>query len=108
MVSEFGQPSFFGTKGSVIGTKLNGEQIPLTSYGESWIDPWGPHLVNGHETMGEKHVYEDFMQLVDLVLDGTPTLATAEHAAHVIEIVEAAYRAAETGETQTLATTFSA
>jgi predicted dehydrogenase len=36
-----------------------------------------------------------------------PSIVTAEHACHVIEIVEAAYRAAETGQTQELTTAFS-
>jgi hypothetical protein len=40
------------------------------------------------------------------VRDGTPTLATAEHARHVIEIIEAGYRASETGQTQMLKTSF--
>ena len=56
--------------------------------------------------MDEAHVFEDMMQLVDLVREGTPTVATAEHARHVVEIIEAGYRASETGQTQTLATTF--
>ena len=47
--------------------------------------------------MEESHVFEDTMQLVDWVLDGTPSVATAEHARHVIEIIEAGYRAAESG-----------
>jgi predicted dehydrogenase len=38
------------------------------------------------------------------VRDGVPTPVTAEHARHVVEIIEAAYRAAETGTTQTLTT----
>ena len=46
------------------------------------------------------------MQLVDWVLDDTPTVATAEHARHVIEIFDAAYRSAATGQAQTLRTTF--
>ncbi len=46
------------------------------------------------------------MQLVGLVRDGTPTPVTPEHSRHVIEIIEAAYRAAETGQTQDLRTTF--
>jgi predicted dehydrogenase len=33
-----------------------------------------------------------------------PSIVTAEHARHVIEIIEAAYRAAETGQTQELTT----
>jgi predicted dehydrogenase len=56
--------------------------------------------------MGEAHVFEDLMQLVELVLEGTPTCATPEHARHVIEIIESAYRAAESGQTQSLRTTF--
>ena len=47
------------------------------------------------------------MQLVDAVLDGRPSAVTAEHARHVIDIIESGYRAAETGRTQDLSTTFS-
>ena len=46
------------------------------------------------------------MQLVDWVRDGTPSIVTAEHARHVIEIIEAAYRSAETGQHVDLTTTF--
>ncbi len=46
------------------------------------------------------------MQLVDWVRDGTPSIATAEHARHVIDIIESAYRASDTGQTQELRTTF--
>ena len=46
------------------------------------------------------------MQLVDWVRDGTPSAATAEHARHVNDIIESGYRAAETGRTQELHTTF--
>jgi predicted dehydrogenase len=46
------------------------------------------------------------MQLVDWIRDGTPSIANAGHARHVIEIIEAGYRASETGETQVLETTF--
>ena len=46
------------------------------------------------------------MQLVDWVRDGTPSIATAEHARHVIEIIDCAYKAAETGQTQELKTEF--
>ena len=47
------------------------------------------------------------MQLVDWIREARPTIVTAEHARHVIEIIEAAYRSARTGNTQTLKTTFS-
>jgi predicted dehydrogenase len=59
-----------------------------------------------HRDMGESHVFEDIMQLVDYVREDVPPYGTAEHAAHVIEIIEAAYRASETGQTQELKTTF--
>jgi predicted dehydrogenase len=46
------------------------------------------------------------LQLADLVREGKPTPSTPEHARHVIDIIESAYRAAETGQTQELRTTF--
>lgn len=102
MVSDFGQPTIFGTSGSIVGTKLNGEPVK----GDEGVHFFGPHVVGRHAELEEMHVYEDFMQLVDYVLDGTPPIATAEHAAHVIEIIEMALKAAETGQTQRLGTTF--
>jgi predicted dehydrogenase len=46
------------------------------------------------------------MQLVDWVREGKPSIATAEHGRHVVEIFDAAYRSAETGQAQELRTTF--
>jgi hypothetical protein len=46
------------------------------------------------------------MQLVDWIREDKPTIVTAEHARHVIEIFDAAYCSAETGQAQTLRTTF--
>ena len=99
-VSGFGQPSFFGTKGSIVGTDLNGESLVPAD-----APFFGPYAVGRHAEIGEGHVFQDLMSLVAWVREGTPSVATAEHAAHVVEIVEAAYRAAETGATQTLRTT---
>jgi predicted dehydrogenase len=56
--------------------------------------------------MEESHVFEDIMQLVDAVRDGSPSIASPEHARHVIEIIAAAYNAAATGQVQELSTTF--
>ncbi len=56
--------------------------------------------------MKEKHVFEDIMQLVDWVREGRPSVATAEHARHVVDIIGSAYRAAATGRTQRVRTTF--
>lgn len=102
-LTDFGQPSFFGTKGSITGQNFNGQKIEVADNGTHFF---GPHVVGKHAEMEEAHVFEDIMQLVDLAREGTPTVATAEHARHVIEIIEAAYRAGETGQTQTLTTTF--
>jgi predicted dehydrogenase len=62
--------------------------------------------VGRHRNIEEQHVFEDIMQLVDWILEGTPSIVTAEHARHVIEIIEAAYRSAERGEVQELQTVF--
>ena len=107
-VSEFGQPSFFGEKGSVVGTKWNGEPVEYTgrAEGNSPIEMLPNVYGTPHQKMGEAHVFADTMQLVDLIRNGTPTNATAEHARHVIEIIEAGFKAAETGQAQTLTTTF--
>jgi predicted dehydrogenase len=105
--------TYFGTTGTIAGLELNGQ--PIDYPGRDLVDSapdrrglsWAlPHVVGPHRDLPEAHVYEDIMQLVDWVRDGTPTVATAEHARHVIEIIEAAYRAAETGQTQTLTTTW--
>jgi predicted dehydrogenase len=56
--------------------------------------------------LDESHVFEDTMQLVDWVIDGTPAYGTPEHACHVVEIIEAIYEAAKTGRTQDLKTSF--
>ncbi len=110
MVSEFGQPSYFGEKGTITGTKLNGEQIDYPGRAEG-LSPLQvtPHVSGkyaAHGKLGEHHVYEDTMQLVRWVRDGKPSIVTADHARHVIEIIEAGYKAAETGQAQDLKTTF--
>jgi predicted dehydrogenase len=105
--------NYYGTMGSVIGYKLNG--IPISYPGDDvaaqstgWDgDQWVlPHVVGPHRDIEEQHVFEDIMQLVDWVREGKPSPVTAEHARHVIEIIEAAYCAAATGERQVLKTTF--
>lgn len=65
-----------------------------------------PHVTGVHRDIEEQHWYEDLMQLVDWMRDGTRSVATAEHARHVIDIIESAYRSAASGQTQQLRTTF--
>lgn len=111
-VTEGFMGSYFGTAGTIEGLKLNGE--PFDWAGRDLADAHGPsgrqyvlpHVVGAHRGIGEEHVYEDIMQLVDWIRDGTSSVATAEHARHVIDIIESAYRAAETGQVQDLRTTF--
>lgn len=92
-------PSIFGTAGSVVGTKVNDQEMRQEGDHQ-------PHVVGVHAKLPESHVYEDIMQLVDWVQKRTASIASAEHARHVIDIIESGYRAAETGKTQTLQTTF--
>lgn len=106
--------SYFGTGGSIIGLELNGQPFDYpgrdraaqhpdgVSAGNQWLLP---HVVGPHRDIMEQHVYEDVMQLVDWIRDGKPTIVTAEHARHVIDIIESAYRSAETGRVQDLTTT---
>jgi predicted dehydrogenase len=108
-LGSFGMPTYFGTKGTIEGAALNGQPIgypgreDAVRLGENALLP---HVVGPHRELDESHVFEDIMQLVDWVREGIPSIATAEHARHVVEIIEAGYRAAETGQAQTLTTTF--
>jgi predicted dehydrogenase len=103
--------SYFGTAGQVVGRDLNGKPLDYPGRAEAEAHPHGdqillPHVLGSHREIMEQHVFEDLMQLVDWIRDDTPTIVTAEHARHVIEIIEAGYRAAETGQAQELKTTF--
>ncbi|RME57276.1 MAG: gfo/Idh/MocA family oxidoreductase, partial [Caldilineae bacterium] len=96
-----GRPLIFGTAGVINGNKLNGE--PFDYPGRELDEQYGmngslPHVVGQHREMEEAHVYEDVMQLVDWIREDKPTLSTAEHARHVIEIFDAAYRSATSGQ----------
>lgn len=100
--------SVFGTDGSIQyqrgGPTLNGEPIdyPGRADGVRRL----PHVTEPHQGIPESHIFEDIMQLVDWVRQDKPTIVTAEHARHVIDIFESAYRSARTGQTQELRTTF--
>jgi predicted dehydrogenase len=92
-------PNIYGVKGAIVGGRFGEEAL-------AHPEDHPPHVAGPHRGMAESHVFEDLMQLVDWIRDGTPSLASAEHARHVIDIFESAYRSAETGETQELRTTF--
>ena len=105
---------YIGTEGQIDGYTLNGEPLdypekPLSDAvggGVKGAQVTLPHVVGPHRDIDEQHVFEDIMQLVDWVRDGTCTPVTAERARHVIDIIESAFRAAETGCAQELTTTF--
>jgi predicted dehydrogenase len=115
ILPEFAAACYFGTEGEIRGLLLNGEPFDfpgreLTLDAPTW--DWDaqmrvlPHVVGPHRSIPEAHVFEDIMQLIDWIVDGIPSPVMAEHARHVIDIIESAYRAAETGMAQELTTTF--
>jgi predicted dehydrogenase len=65
-----------------------------------------PHVNARHAAIPEPHVYADIMHCVDCIRSGEPPIASGEHAAHVIEIIEKGYLAARTGQTQELESAF--
>lgn len=104
-LDDFSQPVFCGTMGMLKADTINGQPFEYPGKSAPGFDWRGPHVTPAH-AIEEGHVFEDMMQFVDLIREGKPTPATAEHARHVIEIIEAALRASETGQTQTLTTSF--
>ncbi|HEY3234226.1 MAG TPA: Gfo/Idh/MocA family oxidoreductase [Polyangiaceae bacterium] len=108
-ISSLDGPVYFGTKGTIRGTRVDDEPI---DYPGRERDKNGsgisltPHAVGKHADMEEMHVFEDIMQLVQWVRDGIPSVANAEHARHVIEIFDAAYRSAQSGVAINLTTAF--
>jgi predicted dehydrogenase len=112
---QFAGGIYYGTGGTIDGVLLNGEPFDFEGRAETIDASPGdqaaqnrllPHVVGAHRDIGEAHVFEDIMQLVDWVRDDRPSPVTAEHARHVIDIIESGYRAAETGATQDLRTRF--
>lgn len=107
------QGTYFGTSGKIEGYTLNGEPL---EYPEKAIADQAPggdgpqwtleYVTESHRDIMEQHVFNDIMNLVTWIREDRPSPVTAEHARHVIEIIEAAYKASETGQTQELQTTF--
>jgi predicted dehydrogenase len=115
LIEDFGAGLFFGSEGEIRGLLLNGEPFDFPGREETLSAPtWDwetqmrvlPHVTGPHREIPESHVFEDIMQLVEWVRTGTPSPVNAEHARHVIDIIESGYRAAETGQRQELTTTF--
>ena len=103
----------FGTEGKIMDVKITGKngEVVLFDPGKkdmSYIRSMMglPHLTDHQVTLGEPHIFEDINQLADWVLNDIPPYGTVEHARHVIEIIEAAYKSAQTGRAVDLTTTF--
>jgi predicted dehydrogenase len=62
--------------------------------------------VGEHLNLEEAHLYVDIMELVESIEENRPNGATGEQARHVVEIIEAAQRAVQSGIAQELITTF--
>jgi predicted dehydrogenase len=112
---QFGAGVYFGTKGTIDGVLLDGEPFDYpgrAETGDAPVTDWEaqmrvlPHVTGTHREIPESHVFEDIMQLVELVIDGRQTPVTPEHARHAIDVIESGYRAATTGRTEVLRTTF--
>ncbi len=112
---QFGAGLYFGTRGTIEGILLNGEPFDFPGRELMGGAPPSdrnaqvrvlPHVVGRHRNIEEQHVFEDIMQLVESVSRGTPTPVSAEHARHVIDIIESGYRSAEIGARQDLTTSF--
>lgn len=110
---------YYGTEGSIVGLELDGKPFDYPGCEVARSAPDGgrlgnfggnewllPHVTGEHRNLSEGHVFEDVMQLVAWVRDGIASPATAEHARHVVDIIESVYRAAQTGTVQQLSTTF--
>lgn len=115
LIEDFGAGLYFGTEGEIKGLFLNGEPFHFPGREETLgVPTWDwetqmrvlPNVVGPHREIPESAVFEDIMQVAELVRTGRHTPMTAEHARHVIEIIEGAYAAAETGQTQELRTSF--
>lgn len=67
---------------------------------------WLPHVTEIHARIPEPHVYSDILHAVDCIERGESPLVSGEHGAHVVEIIEKGYLAAQSGVTQKLESRF--
>lgn len=115
VTDQFAASILYGTKGTLEGILLDGSPIAFQGREATLHAPitdWEvqmrtlPHVKGPHRSIPEAHVFEDVMQMVDEARTGVRSPVSAEHARHVIDIIESGYRAAETGSTQELSSTF--
>lgn len=90
----------------IIRGEVELSELEATRPGEYRVTTRLPHVTERHAAIPEPHVYADIMHCVDCIRSGDAPVASGEHAAHVVEIIEKAYLAAESGQTQNLQSTF--
>jgi predicted dehydrogenase len=96
-------PEVDGASGYPTRFEIQGGGLGQQQYAESLSAQ--PYLRGEHLTLEEPHVYADIMDLVDAIIDDRAPRATGEQARHVIEIIEKARLAIQTGQTQSLTST---
>ncbi len=110
-ISPWGGMELFGKSGTLTITEVemnSGYPVAFLLNGAMQTaqladQPW---LRGAHLTIEEPHVYADIMDLVDAIEYSRAPRATGEQARHVVEIIECARRAVDTGQTQDLHTSF--
>jgi len=90
-ITVYGNPSLFDMPGGKLTIPVRREL---------------PYVTGVHREIQEFHVYNDIMHLVDCIREAKKPTITAEHARHVIEIIEKGYESARTDRTLQLTTTF--
>jgi predicted dehydrogenase len=94
-VPEVDGASGYPIRFEVQGRGLSGQQYTAPLSAQLYLQ--GEHLA-----IEEPHVYADIMDLVDAIIENRPPRATGEQARHVVEIIEKARLAIQSGQTQTL------
>jgi predicted dehydrogenase len=115
----FGRLIIMGTEGTIdMGRALGGVEFNLPkrlegtlgfNAGQFKVLTEGrdiSYVTGAHQRIQEAHVYADIAHLAECILEDKDPVPTAEHARHVVELIELAYKAARTGQTQELTTTF--
>lgn len=116
-ILEWGCIGFYGTEGSLEATSVHhpsgwpdkvewkhrGKKrifnYPLGGFasGDEWQTPLAPQP---HGEILEPHVYLDVLDFVEAIRQNRPPIASAEQAAHVVDIIEKAYLADKTMRAQ--------
>jgi len=102
----FSSPFISGSEGALAARRGGIEVWGKSGHRTEEAERAMPYVFGSHLELPERHVYSDIMHLVDCVLHDREPAVSAEHARHVIEIIELGYKAAETGQAQEMTTAF--